>query len=462
MNKYLYLDISLFLFFLFNFVWISLDPFESCFQYVYNISLFEYSFFFGIDSISFFFIYLSMLLIPLCLLFSTVNMKFNNINDVIYYQSFLFFTLFLLIFVFSAMDLLVFYIMFEIILIPFFVLIGISSYRKRRIHASYLFFFYTLIGSFFMLVSILSLYSYTGSTSFEILLNNNYSLIRENIIWFTFFISFAIKIPMFPFHIWLPEAHVEAPTEGSVLLAGVLLKLGSYGFLRFLMPLFPVSTYYFCPLVLLISCIGIFYTSFVTLKQIDIKRIIAYSSVSHMNVCVLGLFTFTSIGIAGSIHLMLAHGIVSGGLFFLIGMLYSRTHTKLIKYYSGLIYTMPIFSFFLFIFTISNISFPLTSNFIGEFLIIISLFYSYNYHSLSIALIGIFICTIYSLSLYNRLIFMVPKYKYLKFFYDLGMLEISLLFILLFFILWMGIYPYSIFSLLENNIVYFYNDLLYK
>ena len=389
-------------------------------------------------------------------------MKQKNKSEIKMYQSFLFLTLFLLVFVFSSLDILVFYIMFEIILIPFFVLIGISSYRKRRVHASYLFFFYTLVGSFLMLVAILSLYSFTGTTSVEVLLNNEYSFLRENIIWFTFFISFAIKIPMFPFHIWLPEAHVEAPTEGSVLLAGVLLKLGSYGFLRFLMPLFPNSTYYNSSLVILISCLGIFYTSFVTLKQIDIKRIIAYSSISHMNVCVLGLFTFNSVGIAGSIHLMIAHGLVSGGLFFLIGMLYGRYHTKLLKYYSGLIYTMPLFAFFFFIYTISNISFPLTSNFIGEYLILTGLLISFNYYALFFSIIGIFICTIYSLWLYNKLVFMLPRYQYIKYHNDLSLLEVSLLTTLLFFIFWIGIYPYSIFSLLDLGINYYYFDLLYK
>jgi len=461
-SKYVYFDISLIIFFIFNFIWILFDPFEASFQFVYFIDLFEYSFLFGIDCISIFFIYLSTFLIQLCLLFYFYNMKQKSSGEIKRYQSFLFLTLFLLIFVFSALDILVFYIMFEIILIPFFILIGISSYRKRRIHASYLFFFYTLIGSFLMLVSIFSIYSYTGTSNIEVLLNNKYSFYRENIVWLTFFISFAIKIPMFPFHIWLPEAHVEAPTEGSVLLAGVLLKLGSYGFLRFLMPLFPNSTYYFSPLVILISCLGIFYTSFVTLKQIDIKRIIAYSSVSHMNVCILGLFSFHSLGIAGSIHLMIAHGLVSGGLFFLVGMLYNRYHTKLLKYYSGLVYTMPLFSFFLFVFIVGNISFPLTSNFIGEFLIIVSLFLSFNYYALFFSIVGVFICTVYSLWLYNKLVFMIPKYQYIKYTNDLSFLECSLLLIILFFVFWLGVYPYSVFSILDLSINYYYFDLLYK
>jgi NADH-ubiquinone oxidoreductase chain 4 len=195
----------------------------------------------------------------------------------------------------------------------------------------------------------------------------------------------------------LPEAHVEAPTEGSVLLAGVLLKLGSYGYLRFLFPLFPDGTYYYTPFVLFLGSLGIYYTSFVTLRQIDIKRVIAYSSISHMNLCILGLFSFNMMGILGSIHLMIGHGLVSSGLFFLVGMLYYRFHTKIIKYYSGLIYIMPLFSFFFFLFILGNISFPLTSNFIGEFLILIGLCYSFNFYSLFFGFIGIFICTVYSI-----------------------------------------------------------------
>lgn len=195
----------------------------------------------------------------------------------------------------------------------------------------------------------------------------------------------------------MPEAHVEAPTEGSVLLAGVLLKLGSYGYLRFLFPLFPDATYYYSPFVLFLGSLGIYYTSFVTLRQIDIKRVIAYSSVSHMNICVLGLFSFNLVGVLGSIHLMVGHGLVSAGLFFLIGMLYYRFHTKIIKYYGGLIYLMPLFSFFFFILILGNISFPFTSNFIGEFLVLVGLFYSLNFYSLIFCLIGIFICMIYSI-----------------------------------------------------------------
>jgi len=460
--KYLYFDISLVIFFIFNIIWILFDPYESNFQFFFMFDALNYNFSFGIDGISLFFIYLSTLLIPLCILFSFYNMKQKNKLEIELYQSFLFLTLFLLIIVFSSLDILFFYIVFEIIIIPFFILIGISSYRKRRIHASYLFLFYTLIGSFLMLISIFSLYSYCGSTNIEVLLNNNYSFYRESLLWFSFFISFAIKIPMFPFHIWLPEAHVEAPTEGSVLLAGVLLKLGGYGFLRFLLPLFPNTTYYFSPFVILICCLGIFYTSFVTLKQIDIKRIIAYSSIAHMNVCVLGIFSFNSLGLAGSIHLMIAHGVVSGALFFLIGMLYNRYHTKLIKYYGGLIYSMPIFSFFLFFFIISNISFPLTSNFIGEFLILISLFFSFNYYILFFVCFAIFTCTIYSMWLFNKIIFMYPRIEYIKNYNDLSFLEISLLVILFFFVCWLGIYPDFIFGILNMSINYNYIELLNK
>jgi len=252
----------------------------------------------------------------------------------------------LLIFVFYTLDLLIFYVSFELILIPFFTYIGVSGYRKRRIHASYLFFFYTLIGSFFMLISIFIIYSYTGTTDIEILWNVEWVSNVKYLLWFALFLTFAIKVPIFPFHIWLPEAHVEAPTEGSVLLAGLLLKLGTYGFLRYLFPMFIELNIYFNNLVVVLCMAGIIYTSLTTLRQIDVKRVIAYSSISHMNMCMLGLFSYNEIAMYGSIFLMIAHGIVSGGLFFIIGIIYSRYKTKNIYYLSGIVNMMPIMCFF--------------------------------------------------------------------------------------------------------------------
>jgi proton-translocating NADH-quinone oxidoreductase chain M len=347
------------------------------------------------------------------------------------------------------------------ILIPFFILIGISSYRKRRIHASYLFFFFTLFGSFLMLFSLFQIYSFSGSTNIEILFNQQYCFFRENLLWICLFFSLAIKIPMFPFHIWLPEAHVEAPTEGSILLAGVLLKLGSYGFIRFLFPIFPGSSYYFSPLVILLACCSIFYTSFVTIRQLDVKRIIAYSSIAHMNMCVLGLFSFSVISFVGGIHLMLAHGIVSSGLFFLVGMMYNRYHTKIITYYGGIVYTMPLMITFLFFFILSNVSFPMTSNFIGEFLILVGITNTMNYYSLFFVCIVIFICAVYCFWLYNRVAFLLPKYYYFNKGFDLNFIEIVILILLSFFSLWLGIYPVSYTYVLEITSIFYLLELFY-
>ena len=391
--------------------------------------------------------------------YSYFNLRKNHADFIYYYNMFLFSVLVLLLLVFSSMDLLFFYVCFEMILLPFFILIGISSYRKRRIHASYLFFFYTLVGSFLMLFTILNLYSVANTTSIEVLLNNDFSFYRESFLWSLLFISLAIKVPMFPFHIWLPEAHVEAPTEGSVILAGVLLKLGTYGFLRFLFPLFPCATYYFSPVVLLICCLGIFYTTSVTLRQVDVKRVIAYSSVGHMNICMMGLFSFLLFSIQGSIHLMLAHGIVSGGLFFMVGMLYNRFHTKIFKYYGGIIYIMPLFSFFFFFFTIANISFPLLSNFVGEFLIFLGLVYSFNYISLFFCSFGVFFTVVYSIWLYNRVIFLLPSFVEKGF--DLNFMEICILTSVLFFVITLGVYPNIIFSFLELSTLYYNWELLF-
>ena len=225
-----------------------------------------------------------------------------------------------------------------------------------------------------MLAAILVIYLHVGSLNYEIILMSNFDFIYEKFLWLAIFFAFAIKVPMIPVHIWLPEAHVEAPTSGSILLAGVLLKLGTYGLLRFLIPVFPLATIYFLPLVYMLCIIGIIYGSFTTLRQIDLKKIIAYSSVVHMNFALIGLFSLTLEGIQGSIYLMLSHGIVSGALFLCIGCLYDRYHTRILNYYSGLVITMPIFSIVFLIFTLANIAFPGTSSFVGEFLIFLGIF----------------------------------------------------------------------------------------
>jgi proton-translocating NADH-quinone oxidoreductase chain M len=432
-----------------NIIWIILDPIYGMYQFNYLFSISDIYIRFGIDALSFFFIYLTSLLIPLCILFTsisrfTINNKISNIL--------LIFSVGLLLFiVFYALDILLFYISFEAILIPFFIYIGIAGYRVRRIHAAYLFFFYTLVGSFFTLISIFFIFLEVGSTDIEIISNAEFNNNKSYLLWISLFITFAIKIPMFPFHIWLPEAHVEAPTEGSVLLAGLLLKLGTYGFLRYLFPLFSFLNYYFAPFVIMLASIGIIYTSFSTLRQIDIKRIIAYSSISHMNMCILGLFSYNEIALAGSVFLMIGHGIVSGGLFFIIGMIYNRFQTKIIHYFSGVIYYMPILSFFFFMFTLGNIGMPGTSNFIGELLILNGIIYVQYYSAFIAAAFGIFLCTVYSMWMYNKIVFLLPKYNYIII-SDLYIFEIILLIPLIVLMVVLGIFP----NIINQHINYYF------
>ena len=432
------LTIFILIFILLNIIWILFDPIQGSFQFTNTIYITDISMRFGLDALSFFFIYLTSLLIPLCILFTiisrfTSNNKNNNIILI-------FCIGLLLLVVFYALDLLLFYISFEAILIPFFVYIGIAGYRIRRIHAAYLFFFYTLVGSFFTLISIFFIFLEVGTTDIEVITNVEFGNNKSYLLWIALFITFAIKVPMFPFHIWLPEAHVEAPTEGSVLLAGLLLKLGTYGFLRFLFPLFETLNYYYSPFVIMLASIGIIYTSFSTLRQIDIKRIIAYSSIAHMNMCIIGLFCFNEMAFIGSVFLMIGHGVVSGGLFFIIGMIYNRYQTKIIHYFNGVIYYMPIMSFFFFMFILGNIGMPGTSNFIGELLILNGIIYTDFYSATIAAIIGIFLCTIYSMWMYNKIIFLLPKYYY-TIITDLFFFEIIILIPLVIYMLILGIVP---------------------
>lgn len=453
MKKYFFLYLFIVLFIITNIIWVIFDDFINIFQYCSYIKFGNIYFRFGIDSISFFFIYLTALLISLCLLFSILSRSTSN--DKINNSVLLFIVGLLLLVVFYTLDLLIFYISFEMILVPFFIYIGVTGYRKRRIHAAYLFFFYTLIGSFFMLISIFFIYLYTGTTDLEVIWNVEWLGNLQYILWFSLFLTFAIKIPMFPFHIWSPEAHVEAPTEGSVILAGLLLKLGTYGFLRYQFPIFTELNFYFSPFVVTLASVGIIYSSLSTLRQIDIKRVIAYSSIAHMNMCMLGIFSYNEIAFVGSIFLMIGHGIVSGGLFYIIGMVYNRYRTKIIHYLSGIINFMPVLCFFFFMFLLGNIGMPGTSNFIGELLIMLGIMYQGSYISIISASIGIFLCTVYSFWMYNKIIFMIPKYNYTKI-PDLFFYEIIILIILLILMLLFGIFPNSITSILNFQVLYFF------
>lgn len=443
--------ISFLTFFFSLFLWILFDQFTSKFQFLYKIiwlSGYNINLTLGVDGISLLFIVLTTFLIPLCILTS-----YDIIQKHVKQYFILFLALeFFLILIFSILDLFFFYVFFESILIPMFLLIGIWGSRERKIRASILFFLYTLTGSVLMLLAILAIYLKTGTTDYQTLLLIDFNSFDQKLYWLAFFASFAVKVPMLPFHIWLPEAHVEAPTAGSVLLAGILLKLGSYGLLRFSMPLFPLATIYFTPLVYTMSVIAIIYTSLTAIRQTDMKRIIAYASVAHMNLILLGMFSLTFEGLEGSILQMLSHGLVSSALFLSIGILYDRYHSRLISYYSGLAHRMPIFVSILLFYIMANIALPGTSSFVGELLIFIGVFQS----STTITFFGatgMVLGGVYSLWFYNRIAFGNLQTSSLKIFYDLTFKESLIHFPLILGILVMGIYPNIFLNTMHTSII---------
>lgn len=419
--------------------WIQFDNSTAKFQFVETIRWLPYSninFYIGIDGISLFFVVLTTFLIPICILVGWSSIKSYKKE---YMIAFLILESFMIA-VFCMLDLLLFYVFFESVLIPMFIIIGVWGSRQRKIQAAYQFFLYTLLGSVFMLLAILFIFFQTGTTDLQILLTTEFSERRQILLWIAFFASFSVKVPMIPVHIWLPEAHVEAPTAGSVILAGILLKLGTYGFLRFSIPMFPEATLYFTPFIYTLSVIAIIYTSLTTIRQIDLKKIIAYSSVAHMNFVTIGMFSLNIQGIEGSILLMLSHGLVSSALFLCVGVLYDRHKTRLVKYYGGLVSTMPMFSTIFLFFTLANMSLPGTSSFIGEFLILVGAFQR-NSLVATLAALGMILGAAYSLWLYNRVIFGNFKPKFLQKFSDLNRREVLIFFPFIVGVIWMGVYP---------------------
>ena len=390
----------------------------------------------GIDGISLFFVLLTTLLIFLCLL-SSWNSIENNLKE--YLISFLIMEFFL-IGVFCVLDLLIFYIFFESVLIPMYLIIGIWGSRERKIRAAYFFFLYTLLGSVLMLLGILYMYYQVGTTDYETLLTVLLTLEEQKLIWMSFFASFATKVPMVPVHIWLPEAHVEAPTAGSVILAGVLLKLGTFGLIRFSFSLFPEAFFFFTPLVFSMAVIGVIYTSFTAIRQTDFKRIIAYTSVAHMNLVIVGMFCFNNISMEGSILQSISHGFVASALFLIIGIVYERHHTRMVKYYGGLVHVMPIYIFIFLFFTMANIGLPGTGSFIGEFLILIGI-YQLNTTIAFFSATGMVLGGCYSLWLFNRIAYGNLKSQYLIYFHDVNKREFLVLLPLIVGTLVMGIYP---------------------
>ena len=456
------LYVSLATFLLSLLLWIQFDNSTGKFQFMQSFALVEHatkqpeysslSFIIGIDGISLFFIILTTFLIPVCIL---VGWKSISIYVKEYCIAFLVLESLMICF-FSVLDLLLFYVFFESVLIPMFIIIGVWGSRERKIRAAYQFFLYTLFGSVLMLLAILLIYFQTGTTDLQILYTTRFSETREILLWLAFFASFAVKVPMVPVHIWLPEAHVEAPTAGSVILAGIMLKLGTYGFLRLSLPLFPYACIYFTPLVYTMSVIAIIYTSLTTLRQVDLKKIIAYSSVAHMNFITIGLFTLSTQGVEGSVMLMLSHGIVSPALFLLVGVLYDRHKTRLLRYYAGCGRTMPLFAIMFLFFTMANLSLPGTSSFIGEFLVLTGLFQTNSFVAI-LATTGTILGAAYALWLCNRVIYGIGKVYYINSFSDLTRREFFMFLPFVITVLWMGLHPEPFLNSLHSsvgNVVY--------
>ena len=414
-------------------IWIFFDRSTPWIQFgIYNSALG----FLGFDGISLFFILLTSLLTPLCILTAWKN-EFYEVKE--YVIHLLLIELFLFL-AFLATDLVVFFIFFESTLIPMFILIGVWGSRERKVKASFYLFIYTLFGSVLLLFAIMVVYLEVGNTSFLILSFNSLSFEKQIVLWLFSYIAFSVKTPTFPFHIWLPEAHVEAPTAGSVILAGLLLKLGGYGFLKFLLPVFSIGTFYYLPLVYTLSCLSILYASLSTLRQLDLKRIIAYSSIAHMNLGVLGIFSCNIQGIQGSLFLMISHGIVSSAMFFMVGVLYDKYHTRLIDYYGGLVQVMPIFSSYLLIFCLANVGLPGTCNFIGELLVFFGVL-DINFLITLIALIGTIISVLYTIFFYNMLVFGNIKVTYISTWQDITKREHAIILPLAILAFVFGIFP---------------------
>jgi len=392
----------------------------------------------GVDGISLPFVLLTTLLMPMCILASweSIHVRVKE-----YMICFLVLET-LMIGTFASLDLLQFYIFFEGGLIPMFVIIGVWG-GKRRIYATFKFFLYTLAGSVLMMLAIMAMYWQAGTTDITKLLTFSFPPAMQTWLWLAFFASFAVKMPMWPVHTWLPDAHVEAPTAGSVILAGIMLKMGGYGLLRFSLPMFPDASAYFAPFVFTLSVIAIIYTSLVALMQEDIKKLIAYSSVAHMGYVTMGIFTLTQEGIQGAVFQMVSHGFVSGALFLCVGVVYDRMHTREIAAYGGLVHRMPIYATVFMVFTMANVGLPGTSGFIGEFLTLLATFGRNNWVAF-FAATGVILSAAYALWLYRRVIFGPLEKESLKDILDVNGRELASLIPLLFFTILFGVWPQPI------------------
>jgi NADH-quinone oxidoreductase subunit M len=430
------------------FIWYSLDLRSTEFQFVEEKNWINefIKFKLGVDGISILFIVLTAFITPICII-SCVNSVKTRVKDfliaILVLETFM-------IGVFCSLDLVIFYLFFEAGLIPMFLIIGVWG-GQRRVYSAFKFFLFTLLGSVLMLAAIIVIYWLTGTTDitqiYEIKIPNEF----QKILWLAFFSSFAVKMPMWPVHTWLPDAHVEAPTAGSVILAAILLKMAGYGFLRFSIPMFPLASEYFTPLIYFLSIVAIIYTSLVALMQEDMKKLIAYSSVAHMGYVTLGIFTFTKQGIEGSIFQMISHGLISAALFLCVGVVYDRVHSRMISTYGGLVNYLPKYSFLFLIFALAGLGLPGTSGFLGEFLVLTGIFQK-NYLIAMIATFGVVLGAAYMLWLTKRVIFGTTNNEEIKKLEDINKLESLMLVTLAFFVILFGFYPAPLMNTLNISV----------
>ena len=457
-SKYVALFVSFANFFISLYLWYIFDPNITDFQFVENRSWLPgfINYKVGIDGISILFIVLSTLITPLCIISvnKTITTKLKEfLIAILIMES-------LMIGVFCSLDLVIFYLFFEGGLIPMFLIIGIWG-GARRVYSAFKFFLFTLLGSVLMLIAIISIYWINGTTDIVELYNLGIHENYQNLLWLAFFSSFAVKTPMWPFHTWLPDAHVEAPTAGSVLLAAILLKMAGYGFIRFSIGLFPIASENFVPLIYVLSLVAIVYTSLVALMQEDMKKLIAYSSVAHMGYVTLGIFTVTQQSLEGGIVQMISHGLVSAALFLCVGVVYDRMHSRLIKTYGGLASIMPKYAVFFMVFTLAAVGLPGTSGFVGEFLILMGVFKK-SFLVATIASLGVILAVAYMLWLYKRVIFGELINKDLVKMLDLNKSEIFILTCLAIPTLFFGFYPEPLLNTIDASISNLIDTYNYK